>query len=624
MSQRPTRPRIRLGVAAIALALGASVAVSTTDATAATGPFASANDFLSSSAPSAKGDARLRAPRAARASRLVSINSSLFSGRIDGKRIGFKLLPGVSLTGRVRTISKQLGMRVWYGEMDNKGGYFYAARSGSAMFVHIAGPKGVFEVSNIGGSTYRLVQINQGLIKDDAPRRRAATTGTRLGTADAAAADSRSQIDVMVAYSNNALTGEGSIAALKARIATAVAEANGAYAKSGVTTRLRLVHIEPANYNESGSFDTDLTRLQGTSDGYMDGLHATRNVYAADVVVLAVENEEYCGLAAAIMANAASAFAVVNRGSCMTGYYSFAHEIGHLQGARHDTYVDPTSTPYSYGHGYVDATNDFRTVMAYADACGGCTRVQYFSNPAMRYNGHPTGTSSTKNYLVLNNTALTVANFRTARIAQNFNSTFNGSATGWVPVAGTWHTSSVVEYSSGLANTSASIRHVGLYGDSTFTIRAKRTGCVNCANWVAVRGTPVLGTGGGWKPSYVFQWTNNRLFSIYLVNTAGTWVPLLSWRTSTAIKANDWNVISVRSVDSALRMFINGVYVGAVSNSGLRTGVAGFGFYRDAAAGAMYVDSAVLSTTPQLTDTRNLRPHAGAAVPGGTATKAPR
>ncbi|MDR1343695.1 MAG: T9SS type A sorting domain-containing protein, partial [Prevotellaceae bacterium] len=77
--------------------------------------------------------------------------------------------------------------------------------------------------------------------------------------------------------------------------------------------------------------------------------------------------------------------------------YSFGHEIGHLLGCRHDPYVDNTQTPFAYGHGYVNPSNTWRTIMAYPDACGSCTRLLYWSNPNVTYGGVPMGTTSTNN-----------------------------------------------------------------------------------------------------------------------------------------------------------------------------------------------------------------------------------
>ena len=186
-------------------------------------------------------------------------------------------------------------------------------------------------------------------------------------------ADSGATIDIMVVYTDDARAAEGSTAAMKARIALAVAETNTSYANDNITTRLRLVHVEEYAYTETGNLGTDLSRLTNTTDAYFSNVHSLRNTYGADMVGLIVENGgAYCGLANAIMATQANAFQVTDRG-CATGYYSFGHEFGHLQGARHDVYVDTSTTPYPYGHGYVHtgttAAQRWRTIMAYDTKC---------------------------------------------------------------------------------------------------------------------------------------------------------------------------------------------------------------------------------------------------------------
>ena len=59
----------------------------------------------------------------------------------------------------------------------------------------------------------------------------------------------------MVVYSNQTAAAAGT--AIGAQIQQAVDTANLVYANSGITTRLRLVHYEQVNYNESGDFPTD-------------------------------------------------------------------------------------------------------------------------------------------------------------------------------------------------------------------------------------------------------------------------------------------------------------------------------------------------------------------------------
>ena len=190
-----------------------------------------------------------------------------------------------------------------------------------------------------------------------------------------------------------------------------MAETNQGYVNSGVAITMQLAARVAVSYTESGSFSTDLSRFRGTADGYMDSIHTTRNSSAADVGVLLINNSSSCGLASAIGSTASTAFAAAHW-SCATGYYSFGHEIGHLQSARHDPATDPTTTPYAYGHGYRSPTSAWRTIMAY-DCPSGCTRINYWSNPAKTYGGQAMGTTSVShNQRVLNNTAATVAAFR--------------------------------------------------------------------------------------------------------------------------------------------------------------------------------------------------------------------
>jgi peptidyl-Asp metalloendopeptidase len=228
-------------------------------------------------------------------------------------------------------------------------------------------------------------------------------------------ADSGATIDVMVIYSNQ--TAEAAGSAIGAQIQQAVDTANLVYANSGIATRLRLIHYEQVDYNESGDFPTDLNRLTTAGDGYMDSVPALRNTYGADLVSLFVEATQYCGYGW-IGPDPNYAFSVINRG-CASGNYSYPHELGHNFGARHDMYVDSSTAPYPYGHGWVDVGQRWRDVMAYNNACAdagvSCTRIPYFSNPDQTYGSpaDPLGSSATADTVrVINQNAVTVANFR--------------------------------------------------------------------------------------------------------------------------------------------------------------------------------------------------------------------
>jgi hypothetical protein len=219
-------------------------------------------------------------------------------------------------------------------------------------------------------------------------------------------------IDVLVAYTPTAAAQVNNIAAF---VQLAVDEANQSYVNSKVNQRLRLVHSYQVNYNEAGKgYDTIVADLAGKSDGSMDEIHQLRDQHGADLVALIVNQTDFCGMADAIMASEATAFAAVHW-NCATGYYSFAHELGHLMGARHDPANDPSTAPFPHGHGFQEGSAAWRTVMAYQCGARACTRLPYWSNPNVNYQGVPMGTTPAHdNARVLNQTAPTIATFRAA------------------------------------------------------------------------------------------------------------------------------------------------------------------------------------------------------------------
>jgi peptidyl-Asp metalloendopeptidase len=60
----------------------------------------------------------------------------------------------------------------------------------------------------------------------------------------------------------------------------AVAAANAAYLASEVGIRLNVVGMVQTNYAETGDIAETLSRLRGTTDGYMDEIHALATGWA--------------------------------------------------------------------------------------------------------------------------------------------------------------------------------------------------------------------------------------------------------------------------------------------------------------------------------------------------------
>ena len=226
-------------------------------------------------------------------------------------------------------------------------------------------------------------------------------------------------IDIMVVYTAAAAAGAGGEAAMRARIDKAVAEGNTAFLNSQVNAKLNLVHAEQVTYAESGNLSTDLGRLQGKTDGHMDGVHALRETYKADLVSLVVENTS-AGVAGIgyVMTSASSyfkAYAFTAIARQYTGAYNtLAHEVGHNLGCAHDRQNSTSQAAYPYSYGYRFFANgvQYRTIMAYSPGQG----LPYYSNPNVLYLGVPMGIpdgqpNPADNARTLNNTTPTAMNF---------------------------------------------------------------------------------------------------------------------------------------------------------------------------------------------------------------------
>jgi hypothetical protein len=309
-----------------------------------------------------------------------------------------------------------------------------------------------------GRAVHVVSQLDQGAFLPEAPPIEVRLTAEDVAAAAGAPlADTGDVIDVMVVYTPTAMAHAGGSAGIVNLINVAVSETNTSYANSDITQRLRLVHTAEVPYTEVSSFSTNLRNLR-LGLGALNGVPALRDAYRADLVAMLVHppSPSACGVAY-VMTNVSTAFAPygvsVTDTNCVAGL-TFAHELGHNMGAHHDWYVSTATSPYGYAHGYVNPAvgQRWRTIMAYNTLCRdqgfSCRRVLYWSNPGMPYlpycttlgfncaqlkfwyfpaaaMGIPRGTSTScqkgdlsnpgcdaDNHLVLNNTALTIANLR--------------------------------------------------------------------------------------------------------------------------------------------------------------------------------------------------------------------
>lgn len=212
------------------------------------------------------------------------------------------------------------------------------------------------------------------------------------------------KIRVLVLYTSNA---SANVSNMQGLAQLSVDQMNQTFINSHINAEVELVHVQLTNYTEtnisptsSATHDNDLTRFTSNGDGHMDEVHSLRSEYSADICVLICDIPEslnYAGIARSIKSSSQNSF-------CLVDYWysflniTFAHEIGHQIGCRHNESSDPSNVPYPYGHGYTvnnPTSGSWRTIMGTQNSCNGCPRNPYWSNPNVSIPFGVTGTATT-------------------------------------------------------------------------------------------------------------------------------------------------------------------------------------------------------------------------------------
>ena len=192
--------------------------------------------------------------------------------------------------------------------------------------------------------------------------------------------------------------------------------ANQAFRNSGLDIIIELTHAYQTTVDTSLIYQTYgrtektasasiLKAFTTPGDGLIDDVHQKRQTNRADIAVLFTSLSDAGGIAYLDPHfRKKYAFAAVDPN--LGQYLTFAHEIGHIMGAHHDKKAG-TNKSFPYGHGFVAAYNQWRTVMAYGKSCGNCSRKPQWSDPD-QLSGIP---GESNNVRLLNETVCKVANY---------------------------------------------------------------------------------------------------------------------------------------------------------------------------------------------------------------------
>ncbi|MDQ3797994.1 MAG: zinc-dependent metalloprotease [Acidobacteriota bacterium] len=400
----------------------------------------SARDF----SPAASGQNRVslfslkETPRAraeAEKSSVASIRESEIAfdfrslGETESARLSFPLFDGVIYEAQRAAIEiRAFDDYTWRGKIaTNKSGgdVSLTFRKGYVAGL-IYAPNAVYEIVP-KGEKHILIELNQSLFPEcagdikgeDSPKRNPEPESAVAGV------DSGDRIDVLVLYTTPVKNSLGGDAQAQVFAQQAIDLTNTAYVNSRIRQRVRLIRAqETTSLPETGALGSELSALRASADA-----GALRNTYKADLVAMLSNSNDACGIGylmgTAAGGNPNNGFTVTSR-TCAVGNLSFPHELGHNMGSAHNPENGSGGTfSYSFGHW---VNGNFRTVMAYPNPCtSGCTRRPYFSNPAISFNGIPTGIENLRdNARSINGTADSISNYRYSERSLTLNNYNNG------------------------------------------------------------------------------------------------------------------------------------------------------------------------------------------------------
>ena len=428
------------GLAAIALTASLGPATSAAEPDRA----AEAVELLSAAPATRQSDALAARVRSER-DRAVELDTAALGDLRVGDAATLTLFDDTVVSTVIEHRDTTGGVTSWSGRLAGEDGSFTAVRLGGVSHVNVASVEhGTFEVAQDRAGDYVVTEAGtppggEDVLVPDADEH-ADEHADEPGTArrDARGAlppamprDAASTVDVAIVYPP-ALVSQMGAGPMQAQFALGITQTNDAFRNSGIPTQLRLVGTRQVSGTQSADITTNLRALGTPGDGVFDEAQALREETHADLVSLWLAGSVPAGATCGIaylggldprVESERDAWSTVYASACATDFRVFGHEVGHNFSGNHDAgAAQPPVGGKPYARGYVDVAAGTVSMMSYYDQCNrvqvSCTRIPYYSSPAVLAAGRPQGTTSppTNNVQAITEQVETVANYRQSQI----------------------------------------------------------------------------------------------------------------------------------------------------------------------------------------------------------------
>jgi hypothetical protein len=400
----------------------------------------SAFELLSFPAGTARGGALATAPVAG--ALRAAVNGTALRDAQAGTAVTLAVSSGRTFTFVLdRQVAHNTDSVTWTGTLQGKSNDFrmVLTYSPEASFGKFITPDGTFMLDTFDSQTW-LVDMQASGLRQPAPRESDGIAPPPRQQAKAAGAppvaalppSPQTTIDVLVLYSPGMVTRIGTVNGVIARINNLVALSNQAYFDSDIAITLRLLQASQINGVTDNTDNTAELYALTDGTGPYTGVLALRDAIGADMVTVirpfVYPDHVSCGVAwigGYNLSNIATyeeyGYSIVSDGTSNPYYcldLTYAHELGHNMGSRHDRITDAGNFPpygsYAYAFGY-GVANTFATVMAYGQSFA-ATVIGKFSNPSLLCFGLPCGVPDTNpqaaNAKAFNNNRAGVASWR--------------------------------------------------------------------------------------------------------------------------------------------------------------------------------------------------------------------